>query len=200
VASGPTRPRSPDEFGATGTQVQDDGYAAVFWTAFRRSSNPMVLTDLDRRIVAVNEAATRVSERPVEALVGRPFADLLDDPAEALDDDTWRERVVAGESYGHRRIRRPDGSTVVVDFAMRAARVDGRVLVLGVGLHIAPEHPAAADLDLLLTQPPGVIALSPSADVRIWIVLDGCALAAREAALRLSTGPLPRGVTRIPVH
>jgi PAS domain S-box-containing protein len=140
VASGPTRPGSPDEFGATGTEVQDDGYAAVFWTAFQRSANPMVLTDLDRRIVAVNEAAARVSARAVEALVGLPFTDLLDDPAEALDDDAWRERVVAGESYGHRCIRRPDGSTLIVDFAMRAARVDGRVLVLGVGLHIAPEH------------------------------------------------------------
>jgi hypothetical protein len=82
----------------------------------------------------------------------------------------------------------------------RLARVEPILALVVRDLAWSPEHPAAADLDLLLTQPPGVIALSPSADVRIWIVLDGCALAAREAARRLSTGPLPRGVTRIPVH
>ena len=73
-----------------------------------------------------------------------PFVHLLDDPAEALDDDAWHALVVAGESYGHRSIRRPDGSTMVIDFAMRAARVDGRVLVLGVGLHILAEHESNA--------------------------------------------------------
>lgn len=84
--------------------------------------------------------------------------------------------------------------------AERLARVEPVLALVVRDLAWPPEHPAAADLDLLLTQPPGVIALSPSADVRIWIVLDGCAPATREAARRLSTGPLPPGVTRIPVH
>ena len=48
--------------------------------------------------------------------------------------------------------------------------------------------------------PPRVIALSPSADVRIWIVLDGGPPAVREAAGRLGAGPLPPGVTRIRVR
>lgn len=144
MATGPTPPGSPGDFGGAGPEVQDEGYAPVFWTAFRRSSNPMILTDLTRRIVDVNEAGVRISARPAEALVGMPFVHLLDDPAEALDDDAWHALVVAGESYGHRSIRRPDGSTMVIDFAMRAARVDGRVLVLGVGLHILAEHESNA--------------------------------------------------------
>jgi DNA-binding CsgD family transcriptional regulator len=95
----------------------------------------MVIVDLDRRIVAVNDAGAAVAGRPVESLVGVPFSRLLDDPHEALDDAAWRSLVFSGETFGHRRIRRPDGSTTVVDFAMRAATIDERVLVLGVGIH-----------------------------------------------------------------
>jgi DNA-binding CsgD family transcriptional regulator len=76
-----------------------DGYARVFWMAFRRSANAMFLCDLDRRIVAVNDAATTL-----------------------------------GESFGRRVLRRPDGSTTVVEYAMRAARASGSILVLGVCL------------------------------------------------------------------
>jgi hypothetical protein len=40
--------------------TDDPGYAPVFKTAFTHSANAMMLVDLDRRIVAVNEAgATR---------------------------------------------------------------------------------------------------------------------------------------------
>ena len=142
MATGAIRPGAPDDPGGTGARAHDDGYGPVFWTAFRRSSNPMMLIDLERRIVAANDAGAQLTGRPPEALVGLPFADLLDDPTESMDDEAWHERVVAGESYGHRCIRRADGSTVIVDFAMRAARVDGRILVLGVGLHITAEHDA----------------------------------------------------------
>src|SRR4051794_34879973 len=101
-----------------------DGLAPAFWTAFRRSANAMVLVDRDRRIVAGNEAAANLAGRPVRALVGAGLRTLLDDPSEALDETTWRARVDAGESYGRRRIRRADGSTVQIEFAMRAATVD----------------------------------------------------------------------------
>jgi hypothetical protein len=58
------------------------------------------------------------------------------------------------------------------------------------------EHPAAADLDLLRSRPPGVVVASRSA-LRIWIVLGGCPPAVRAAAGRLMAGPLPVGVSRI---
>ena len=82
----------------------------------------------------------------------------------------------------------------------RHARVEPVLALVVRDLAWSPEHPAAADLDLLLTQPPGVIALSPSADVRIWIVLDGGPPAVLEAARRLGAGPLPPEVTRIRVR
>ena len=100
----------------------------------------MMIVDFDRLIVAVNEAGAGVAGRSVESLVGCRFTTLLEDPADALDDEAWRALVFSGESVGHRRIRRPDGSTTVVDFAMRAATIDERVLVLGVAIHAHVER------------------------------------------------------------
>jgi PAS domain S-box-containing protein len=100
----------------------------------------MMIVDFDRRIVAVNEAGAAVAGRSAASLVGRRFTTLLEDPADALDDKAWRALVFSGESVGHRRIRRPDGSTTVVDFAMRAATIDERVLVLGVAIHAHVER------------------------------------------------------------
>jgi PAS domain S-box-containing protein len=114
---------------------QDDGFAPIFWTAFARSTNPMIVVDLERRIVAANEASTVLLGRSVSALVGAMWQSCLDDPAEAIADDAWRRRVLAGESFGRRTIRRPDGSTRIIDFAMRATRSEGRLLALGVCLH-----------------------------------------------------------------
>src|SRR4051794_22593624 len=121
------------EHPAGGTHDQsDDSYARVFWTAFRRSANAMFLVDLDRRVVAVNEAATVLAGCSADALVGERITMLLEDPAEAPEDPVWRAQVLRGESFGRRRISRPDGSTRVVEFAMRAPRAGGTVLVLGV--------------------------------------------------------------------
>jgi PAS domain S-box-containing protein len=122
------RPAPPD----------DTGYAPVFKTAFTHSVNAMILVDLDRRIVAVNEAGAKLHGRSVDDLVGTAWPTLLDDPEEALPNGAWRERVFGGESFGRRTIRRPDGTTRRIDFAMRATRVGGRVLVLGVCLHTRP--------------------------------------------------------------
>jgi PAS domain S-box-containing protein len=110
----------------------DSSYAHVFWTAFRNSANAMFVAGLDRRIVAVNEAGAVLAGRSAEALEGERMTTLLDDPAEAPDDAVWRAQVLRGESFGRRRIRRPDGSVHVVDFAMQASRAAGTVLVLGV--------------------------------------------------------------------
>jgi len=123
--------RAPGVVGAAGP---GDSYSHVFWTAFRRSANAMFVAGLDRRIVAVNEAGTVLAGRSADALTGERMTTLLDDPAEAPDDAVWRAQVLRGESFGDRRIRRPDGSTRVVDFAMRASRAGGTVLVLGVCL------------------------------------------------------------------
>ena len=125
AAREPSTGRRPGAARTTATRT-------VFWTAFRRSANAMFVVDLDRRIVAVNDAGTALAGRSADALTGERITTLLDDPAEAPDDAVWRAQVLRGESFGRRRFRRPDGSTRVVDFAMRATRAGGTVLVLGV--------------------------------------------------------------------
>ena len=140
MAARSTRPASQhaNRPGAVRAGSPDDGYARVFWTAFRRSANAMFVVDLDRCIVAVNEAGTVLAGRSADALTGERFTTLLDDPAEAPDDATWRAQVLGGETFGRRRIRRPDGSTRLIDYAMRATRAGGTVLVLGVCLRDRP--------------------------------------------------------------
>ena len=59
------------------------------------------------------------------------------------------------------------------------------------------DHPASADLDLLLTRPPGVVAVPVSGGTWVVIVLESCAPDVREATERLIAGPLPPAVTRI---
>jgi PAS domain S-box-containing protein len=118
--------------GTAGDGGAPDGYAPVFWTAFRRSANAMFVVDLDRRIVAVNDAGIALAGRPRDALIGAGFTTLLDNPDEVPDDPAWRAQVLRGETSGRRVIRRPDGSTRAIDFAMRATTARGTVLVLGV--------------------------------------------------------------------
>jgi PAS domain S-box-containing protein len=98
----------------------------------------MLLVDLGRRILAVNEAGTALAGRSRDSLVGERVAELLDDPAEAPEDAAWRAQVLRGESFGRRHIRRPDGSTRVVEFAMRAVHTGDTVLVLAVCVRERP--------------------------------------------------------------
>ena len=132
VLAGRSTPQAQRHANRAPGGVPDDGYAQVFWTAFRRSANAMFVAGLDRRIVAVNDAGTALAGRSADALTGERMTTLFDDPAEAPADAVWRAQVLRGESFGRRRIRRPDGSARVVDFAMRATGREGTVLVLGV--------------------------------------------------------------------
>ena len=98
----------------------------------------MFVVDLERRIFAVNAAAATLAMQPAEALNGQRITTLLEDPDEAPDDATWRAQVLRGEVFGRRHIVRPDGTRRIVDFAMRASRAGGTVLVLGVCLRHRP--------------------------------------------------------------
>src|SRR3954454_2264831 len=136
--TGPPRAPAASVAPGVGSERSADGYAGVFWTAFRRSANAMFVVELDRRIMAVNQAGTALAGRSEEALMGERMTMLLDNPAEAPDDATWRAQVLRGESFGRRLIRRPDGSTRVIEYAMRATEASGGVLVLGVCVRERP--------------------------------------------------------------
>ena len=98
----------------------------------------MLLIGLDRVIVAANDASAPLFGRSPDSLVGMSWRAVLDDPDEAVGDEEWRAELVAGESFGRRRIRRPDGSVRAIDYAARAFRARGTVLVLGVCLKQRP--------------------------------------------------------------
>jgi PAS domain-containing protein len=72
---------------STAERLPDDGYGPIFRTAFARSANPMLLADLDHRVLAVNRAGETLLDRPASKLVGRHVGDLLDHPDEALSDE-----------------------------------------------------------------------------------------------------------------
>ena len=62
------------------------------------------------------------------------------------------------------------------------------------------DHPAAPDLDLLVSGARGVVALCAAPDIRVWIVFSGAPAAVRAAARRLSANPLPPHVWRVPMR
>jgi hypothetical protein len=62
------------------------------------------------------------------------------------------------------------------------------------------DHPAAPDLETLVSGAPGVVALCASPDVRVWVVFSGAPTAVRAAARRLTAGPLPEQVWRVPMR
>jgi len=74
--------------------------------------------------------------RPGPDLVGVPWPSVLADRAEAVDEETWRAALQGEDAVGHRVIRRPDGSTLLIDFAARGTSVSGRPLMLCLCLHV----------------------------------------------------------------
>jgi PAS domain S-box-containing protein len=123
-----------------------DGYGGVFWAAFSHSSNPMFVIGADRRIAAANTAGQELLGRSAADVVGLAWPSVVTRPGPAVDEATWRAMIVGERDVvGQRVIRRPDGSTVEIDFAARSTRVAGVLLVLGVCLHVAPYAPRAAD-------------------------------------------------------
>jgi DNA-binding CsgD family transcriptional regulator len=73
------------------------------------------------------------SVRPRRSAVGEDTG-----PVNRAGPGASRAQVCRAESFGHRRIRRPDGSTRDVEFAMRATRAGGTAIVLAVCIHERP--------------------------------------------------------------
>ncbi|MBV8219216.1 MAG: PAS domain S-box protein [Solirubrobacterales bacterium] len=113
-----------------------NGWAALFWSAFGHSANPMALLRSDRVLVAINDAFVEdFGYQPAEA-IGRS-TDLLVAPA-------WRRRIEldwarlqrTGRLTGERELVRADGRHVHVQFAAHGEQVTGRQLILCVVLDV----------------------------------------------------------------
>jgi len=114
----------------------DSGWASLFWSAFRRSTNAMVLVDERRCHVEVNGGFLQLVGYRRAELVGRPIYEIVDG-GPVMSAAQWRETIAQAKFTGTARLVCADGRRVTVEFAGHPAVVDGRPLVLVVALRTA---------------------------------------------------------------
>src|SRR3954454_1563424 len=112
------------------------GWSGLFWKAFKRSRNPMVLLDEDRRHVAVNSAYMELVGARRGDLLGHPvYERVVDGPV--VSPGEWRAALKEEEFSGVAELIRADGSTVTVQWAGYPEVATGKRLVLVVAIHTA---------------------------------------------------------------
>jgi PAS domain S-box-containing protein len=116
---------------------EGSGWASLFWQAFRRSRNAMVLLDEQRRHVDVNGSYLQLLGYRRRALVGRPVHDFVDH-GPVVTPEQWREALSRPQFHGVVDAIRSDGSRVTVEFAGHPELVTGRQLILVVVLRAVP--------------------------------------------------------------
>jgi PAS domain S-box-containing protein len=113
--------------------AHQDGWSALFSTAFKASRNAMVLVD-DRRVqVDVNGAYLKLLGYASRELIGQPIYRFVDEPSRASGQE-WAEALAVGRFEGETDLICADGSLVGVQWGATAEVVTGRRLVLFVAL------------------------------------------------------------------
>jgi PAS domain S-box-containing protein len=105
----------------------------LFWEAFKRSRNGMVLLDGARRYVDVNGAYVKLLGYPRQELIGRPIRDNTAH-GPLLTEAQWREAIKQQRLTGVIDLLGADGREVTVQFAGHPEVVTGTQLVLFVVL------------------------------------------------------------------
>jgi PAS domain S-box-containing protein len=130
--------------------ANDSGWSGLFWQAFTRSRNAMVLLDDQRRHVEVNGAYLALVGYPRRELIGRPVYELLAHGPLATNRE-WEAALAHRQFTGRAEVVCAGGKRVMVEFAGHPEVVTGRRLVLFVALRTAragrslPEGPPPAD-------------------------------------------------------
>jgi PAS domain S-box-containing protein len=109
------------------------GWASLFWEAFKRSRNGMVLLDSSRRYVDVNGAYIQLLGYSRQELIGRPFHEHTA-RVPLLTAAQWREAMKRRQLAGVVDLVCADGRIVTVQFAGHPEVVTGAQLVLFVVL------------------------------------------------------------------
>jgi PAS domain S-box-containing protein len=110
-----------------------DGWAALFWSAFKDSRNAMTLVDEQRRHVDVNGAYLKLAGYARDEVIGRPVWEYVaGGPLQT--DRQWERAIVRGELSGEAGLVCADGTTVTVQYAGHTEIITGRRLVLFVAL------------------------------------------------------------------
>ena len=114
----------------------DSGWSGLFWQAFTRSRNAMVLLDDQRRHVEVNGAYLALIGYQRRELIGRPVYELLAHGPLATTQQ-WEAALAQRQFTGQAEIVGAGGQHVMVEFAGHPELVTGRRLVLFVVLRTA---------------------------------------------------------------
>jgi PAS domain S-box-containing protein len=112
--------------------ARQDGWSALFATAFKQSRNAMVLLDSRRRVVDANGAYLKLLGYSREALIGRPIYDFI--AGQPLPDDAWSAALATGDFTGETELLCADGGAVSVQWGAHVEVVTGHRLVLFVAL------------------------------------------------------------------
>ena len=121
------------------TTAAQSGWSALFWPAFRRSRNGMILLDERRRYVEVNGACLELLGYRRADLIGRPVSEFVEG-GPVLSAEEWRVALAQPRFSGTAALVRADGRRITVDFAGHPASVDGQPLVLVVALKTGRGH------------------------------------------------------------
>lgn len=111
-----------------GRATGSSGVLGLFWAAFKRCRNGMILVDDDRRCVEVNDAFAQLLGYKRTELIGRPYQEFAVNPP--LPDQAWQELVHGQDFYVTRTLRRANGEHVSVELAGHRETVTGRGLIL----------------------------------------------------------------------
>ncbi|MCW3031793.1 MAG: hypothetical protein QOK19_1949 [Solirubrobacteraceae bacterium] len=103
----------------------ETGWERMFWLVFERTSNPVLLLDEERRVIALNDAAATLLGAERDRLIGSSIRDSVKSSERPRSDQEWQEFLRTGEYSGCRDLIRADGSEVQVDFAARLADIGG---------------------------------------------------------------------------
>ena len=114
----------------------DSGWSGLFWQAFTRSRNAMVLLDDQRCHVEVNGAYLALIGYQRRELIGRPVYELLAHGPLATTQQ-WEAALSQRQFTGQAEIVGAGGQHVMVEFAGHPELVTGRRLVLFVVLRTA---------------------------------------------------------------
>jgi PAS domain S-box-containing protein len=113
--------------------AQRDGWAALFWSAFKDSRNAMTLVDEQRRHVEVNGAYLRLAGYPRDDVIGRPVWEYIaGGPLQT--EQQWDRSIARGDLSGEAGLVCADGTIATVQFAGHTEVITGRRLVLFVVL------------------------------------------------------------------
>lgn len=123
-------PEAPEMVG------MEAGWAALFWEAFIRSKNAMMLLDDQRRHVAVNGAYLTLSGYRRSDIIGRPVHEHVAG-GPLVTEREWRVLLRRDHFTGTADLVCSNGRQVTVDFAGHPELVTGRQLVLFVAIRAA---------------------------------------------------------------